>query len=106
MATYILTLGALLPYPGQEHDDPKPCHAIMAVSPGGSDRWLVSPLLLLSLGLLPLWVTWTGWVRKVQRRTAGGKKAVGKEKRFPFGSVLFCFEAGSCIAQAGLKFII
>lgn len=28
MATYILTLGALLPYPGQEHDDPKalPCH--------------------------------------------------------------------------------
>lgn len=50
MATYILTLGALLPYPGQEHDDPKPCHAIMAVSPGGSDRWLVSPLLLLSLG--------------------------------------------------------
>lgn len=34
MATYILTPGALIPYPGQEHNDPKagPCHATMALN--------------------------------------------------------------------------
>lgn len=66
-------------------------------------RRLVTPLLFLSLELLSLWIIRTGWVGNVQRENGRGR-TVGKEGKFPFGGILFCFEAGSYIAD--LKFII